>query len=104
MYEKKEETLENIDNLAFDKKLWNLGEIQQFPDLSLKKESESNDTNKNEEKIERQIYDDNNKKPVEDIFKELEKEEKQEKQEEKQEEQRRPVEYCLRAHAEPLYL
>ena len=39
--EKKEETLENIDNLAFDKKLWNLGEIQQFPDLSLKKESES---------------------------------------------------------------
>ena len=39
--EKKEETLENIDNLAFDKKLWNLGDIQQYPDLTLKKESES---------------------------------------------------------------
>ena len=39
--EKKEETMESIDNLAFDKKLWNLGDIQQYPDLTLKKESES---------------------------------------------------------------
>ena len=39
--EKKEETIENLDNLAFDKKLWNLGDIQQYPDLTLKKESES---------------------------------------------------------------
>ena len=31
---------ENIDQMAFDKKLWNLGEVP-FPDLSLKKESES---------------------------------------------------------------
>ena len=39
--EKKEESQDNFDNLAFDKKLWNLGGDIQYPDLSLKKESES---------------------------------------------------------------
>ena len=38
--EKKDETPENIDQIAFDKNNWNLDNIQ-IPDLSLKKQSES---------------------------------------------------------------